>query len=61
MKQETAESIASYSIGGGAAAVVNLADIAETAQQLTIILACLVVVIRLIHDGIRLYRYLRYK
>lgn len=59
MKQEAIDSITSYGVGGTAFTIATLADIAGVAQAITVILACIVVAIRLIHDSVRLWRYLK--
>lgn len=56
MLQNHQDSVASYGIGGMSIIVAYLADIAVVAQQLAIIFGCLVVAIRLLHDGLKLYR-----
>jgi hypothetical protein len=58
---ETIESVASYTVGGAGITIASLADLATTAQSITIILACLVVSVRLAHDSVRLWRYLKEK
>lgn len=55
MLNEKVDSIASYSIGGSAIAI-SLADISTLAQHVALILGCVVVAIRVIHDGIGLVR-----
>ncbi len=57
---EKIDSIASYSIGGCAIAV-SLADISTVAQELAMILGFVVVLIRLVHDGIGLYHRIKKK
>ena len=52
---EQLDSIASYSIGG-TAIVLSLANIASVAGQIAMILGCIVVVIRVIHDVVKLNR-----
>jgi hypothetical protein len=52
---ELEQSIASYGLGGGLITL-SLSDMAAKAQQIAIILGCLVVAVRLIHDVIALYR-----
>ena len=61
MRQEIIDSAASYGVGGTALIIANLADLANIAQAITVILACLVVGVRLAHDSIKLYRYWRGK
>lgn len=56
---ETAQSVTSYAIGGGGAFIATLVDISHTAQALAIIIGCIVVAIRLVHDSVRLYRYIK--
>jgi hypothetical protein len=58
-KQEAIQSVTSYGIGAGMAGFATLADIASTAQSLAIIGGCLVVAIRLIHDGVALHRFIK--
>lgn len=53
---ETVQSVVSYGLGGGVSIAAILADVANYAQAIGIILGCLVIFIRFIHDGIRLYR-----
>jgi hypothetical protein len=61
MRQDIIESAKSYSVGGLSLAIANLTDIANAAQAVTVILACLVVAIRLTYDAVKLWRYLRAK
>ena len=60
-KQEVVQSAISY--GGGASVVgfMSLADVASVAQSMGIILGCLVIAVRLIHDFIALKRFIRTK
>lgn len=58
---ETAQSAISYGSGFGAMTYAAITDIADYAQALTIVLACGVVAVRLIHDAVRLKRYLKGK
>ena len=58
-KQETAQSVISYSAGGGLVGFASLSDIASYAHQWAIILGCMVVAVRLAHDAIKLVRYVR--
>lgn len=60
MKPEVVDSAASYGIGGSAI-VLSLAEIATIAQHIALILGCIIVVIRLIHDAIGLYRRIKNK
>lgn len=60
-KNGAVDSGISYAVGGGSIFALQLADVAETAQSLAIILGCALVAIRLISDTIKLYRYLRNK
>lgn len=56
---ETTQSIVSYSSAGGASAVaLSLESMAGPAQNLTIILACAVVAVRLAYDTTRFIKYL---
>lgn len=54
------EAAASYSIGGSAIAI-SLADISTMAQHVALILGCIVVAIRVVHDGIGLIRRIKNK
>jgi len=57
---ETAQSVISYGAAGlSSAAAATLDNVAGIAEQVTIILACVVVVVRLIYDTTRLVRYLK--
>lgn len=58
---ETVESASSYAIGGASIAIGTLTEIANVAQSVAIIIGCAVVLIRLIHDSVRLYRYIKEK
>ncbi len=49
------DSVTSYSIGGCAIAL-SLADISTAAQELAMIFGCIVVIIRVVHDAVGLYR-----
>lgn len=60
-KHETADSMTSYAIGGGSVFIASLVEVATYAQSIAIILGCLVVAIRLVHDSVRLIRYLKEK
>ncbi len=55
---ETTKALVSYGIGLGS---ITIAQVAETAHTLTIFAGLLVVSVRLVHDGVRLYRYLKKK
>lgn len=58
--QETINGVTSYSIGGSAIAL-SLANISTLAQQVALILGCVVVIIRVVYDGIALYRRIKNK
>ena len=58
IQQETSSSLVSYGVGIGS---ITIAQTIDTAHSLTIIFGCLIVSIRLIHDAVRLYRYLKKK
>lgn len=53
---ETFESVTSYSVASLTAFVALLSDLEKPAQHLTVILALFVVILRLIHDSLNLYR-----
>jgi hypothetical protein len=54
------ESLESYALGGGlTTAAIKWAEIVTFFQSLAIVLGCLVVAVRLIHDIVRLIRYLK--
>lgn len=57
--KEILESAVSYSIGGGSALAASLINISNDAQAIAIICGCFVVFIRLIHDAVKLWRYIR--
>ncbi len=59
MKQQTIDSATSYTIGGTGLLISQLTDVATFAQAITVILACVVVAIRLVHDAVKLYRFWR--
>ena len=61
VKAEIAQSAISYGSGGGLLAFASLADLANAASQVAIILGCLVVAIRLVHDAVALFRFLKKK
>jgi hypothetical protein len=61
MRQEVADSVTSYGLSGMAFAVTVLADVAKVAEAMTIILACVVVILRVAYDAVRLWRYLKGK
>lgn len=46
---EMQQAVASYGLGGGLITL-SLAEIANTMQQVAIILGCLIVALRLLHD-----------
>ena len=60
-KQETLDSAVSYTVGGGGAAIASLVEISNVAQSIAIVLGCIVVAIRLVHDAVRLYRFIKNK
>lgn len=60
MLGEKTEAISSYSIGASAIAI-SLADISTIAQHVALILGCIVVAIRVVHDGIGLVRRIKNK
>jgi len=53
---ENLDSAISYSVGGLGVAIAHLA---EQAQHITLIVAMVIVIIRAVYDGVRLYRYLK--
>lgn len=57
MKQDALDSATSYTVGGLGFAMAHLVEAATAAQAVTVILACIVVAVRLIHDSVKLYRY----
>lgn len=57
--QESIDSVMSYGIGGGTATFAFLADATEIVQFTALLLGLVVVVIRVVHDSIRLYKYIR--
>lgn len=58
-KQEMVQSVISYGAGGGMVSFASLADVASVAQSMGLILGCLVILIRLIHDAISLKRFVK--
>jgi len=58
-KSEIVQSVQSYAIGSGGVMLASLVHIADYAQALAIILGCVVVTVRLVHDGLRLIRYIK--
>lgn len=58
---EIVDSATSYGLGWMAVMLATLSDIAAAAQAVTVVLACLVVLVRLAYDGLRLWRYWRGK
>ena len=60
-KTHGVDSIVSYAAGGGLFAFSSFAEIVTYAQQIGIILGCLVVLVRLVHDGMKLYHYIKNK
>jgi uncharacterized MAPEG superfamily protein len=59
---ETAQSMLSYGAAGSGLALATWVEhAAGVAQSVTIVLACLVVVVRLVYDTTRLIRYLKDK
>lgn len=59
---DTAQSVLSYgSAGASSVAVVSLESMAGVAEQLTLLMACAVVAIRLVYDVTRYIRYLKDK
>lgn len=61
MRQEAIESATSYGAGFGTLALAYLTDLAKFSEQIAVILACIVVMVRAVHDSIRLYRYWKKK
>lgn len=57
--KEAVESLVSYGIGGGGALIATLVDISNAAQAAAIIVGCIIVCIRAVHDSVKLYRYIR--
>lgn len=57
--KEIAQSAISYTIGGGGAYVATLMDASQVAQALALIVGSVVICIRAIHDGVKLYRYIK--
>lgn len=60
-KQEVIQSTISYASGGSLIGLASLADIAQQAQAWALILGCIVVAIRLVHDLIALIRFIQKK
>lgn len=60
MISEKTDSVTSYTIGGCSIAL-SLADISTIAQEIALILGCVVVIIRVIHDAIGLIRRIKRK
>jgi hypothetical protein len=60
-KQHIVDSAISYGAGGGLFVFASLADIATVAQQLGIILGCLVVAVRLVSDVRKLFSEMKKK
>lgn len=56
---EIIDSATSYGLGWMALMLASLSDIAAAAQAVTVVLACLVVLVRLVYDGLKLWRYWR--
>lgn len=59
-EQQAVEGFISYGAGAGTIAL-SLTELATVAQQVGIILGCIVVALRLIHDAVMLYRKLKEK
>jgi hypothetical protein len=59
MPSEIVDSATSYGLGWMAVMLATLLDVAATAQAITVVLACLVVLVRLAYDGLKLWRYWR--
>lgn len=57
--KEAIESVISYGIGGGGALTAYLMDASQIAQAIAIIIGCIVISIRLIHDAVKLYRFIK--
>lgn len=62
--KDNIDSATSYSIAGGSYFMAklyehNLADYAAAAHDIAMIVACGIVIIRFIYDGIRLVRYIK--
>lgn len=57
--KEALDSVVSYGIGGGSALMATLMNITSEAQALAIIFGCFVVFIRLVHDTVKLFRFIR--
>ncbi len=57
IKHENTQMAVSYGIGAFSAMLAALPQIASVAQQIAIILGCIVVAVRLAHDTTRLYDY----
>lgn len=60
-KQEMIQSAISYGGGSGLIGLATLADVANMAQAVGLILGCVVIAIRAIHDAINLYRFIKKK
>lgn len=58
-KNETTESVVSYSIGCGAAVLGWVCEATDFFTAFAVLLGCIIALIRLIHDGVRLIRYIR--
>lgn len=57
--KENFDSALSYGIGGGSALAGYLVDISQEAQAVAIVFGAVVVGIRMVHDMIKLYRFVK--
>lgn len=57
--QEIKQSVLSYGVGGGGALLSSMLNVADYFQAIGIMLGCLVIFVRLVHDVIRLVRYVK--
>lgn len=58
---ETIQSVYAYGTAGGVALLPHLAEVTSLFQFITIVLAVLIGVLRLVYDAVRLQRYLKEK
>lgn len=61
MRNETTESIISYGLGCGTALLGWICEATTFFQALALLIGVVVISIRAVHDGVRLFRFLREK
>lgn len=61
LRQDMVDSATSYAAGGGIVVASKLMEVGHAAQAIGLVLGCLIVAVKLAHDIVKFYRYLKKK